>query len=61
MGEEPYVTNISHHTQEVCLCEYLWQNVLLSSKYEPDYAALHSSNLAKSTGVRRGGKINHWY
>jgi len=61
MGKEPYVINSSHHTQEACLCEYLWQNVLLSTKYKPDYAALHSGNLANSAAVRRGGKINHGY
>jgi len=47
--------------KELCLCGYLWWIVLLSTKYEPDYAALHSGNLANSTGVGRGGKINHWY
>jgi len=54
MGKEPYVTNSSHHTQDICLCEYLWQKVLLSTKYEPDYAALHSGNLANGMGGERG-------
>jgi len=61
MGKEPYVINSSHHTQEVCLCECLWHNVLLFTKYKPDYAALHIGNLANSTGVGRGGKIDHGY
>jgi hypothetical protein len=58
MGKEPYVTNSFHHTQEVCLCEYLWQNILLFTKYEPDHVDLRGGNLANSTG---GFKINHGY